>query len=76
MNPPFGTKNNEGIDVKLLSAAIRVSRPQLLSSLLGLFWPCIFSAQGINLRLHLEMGQGAAPWPGGRINAQDLVRSA
>jgi rRNA N6-adenosine-methyltransferase METTL5 len=25
MNPPFGTKNNEGVDVKLLSAAINVS---------------------------------------------------
>ena len=25
MNPPFGTKNNEGIDVKLLSAAIEVT---------------------------------------------------
>ena len=24
MNPPFGTKNNEGVDVKLLSAAINV----------------------------------------------------
>lgn len=24
MNPPFGTKNNEGIDVQLLSAAIKV----------------------------------------------------
>ena len=25
MNPPFGTKNNEGIDMQLLSAAIYVS---------------------------------------------------
>ena len=24
MNPPFGTKKNEGIDMKLLSAAIKV----------------------------------------------------
>lgn len=24
MNPPFGTKNNEGIDMQLLSAAIKV----------------------------------------------------
>jgi predicted RNA methylase len=24
MNPPFGTKNNEGIDMKLLSAAVYV----------------------------------------------------
>ena len=31
MNPPFGTKNNEGIDVQLLSAAIRVCSGRVYS---------------------------------------------
>eukprot|EP00347_Sterkiella_histriomuscorum_P020971 403335756 len=31
MNPPFGTKNNEGIDMKLLSAAIYASKGKVFS---------------------------------------------
>jgi predicted RNA methylase len=43
MNPPFGTKNNEGVDVKLLSAAINVS--EILFYLIkGFLWEGILTA--------------------------------
>ena len=42
MNPPFGTKSNEGIDMKLLSAAIKVIK--FSDNLLVLPWGGVLSA--------------------------------
>jgi len=42
MNPPFGTKNNEGIDVALLSAAINVRIKDFKD--IGMQWEGVFIA--------------------------------
>ena len=48
MNPPFGTKNNEGVDVKLLSAAINVPK-SINYHFLGMQWQGLFPAQRFNM---------------------------
>ena len=57
MNPPFGTKNNEGIDMQLLTAAVYVRNFDESTSLtfIGLQRSSVLSAQGINIKIHTKI---------------------